>query len=153
MNGNALEVRFDNINLPDSASDPAGSQGYFSYVVVHEGVLPPLTEITNTAAIYFDFNAPIITNTVVNTVAEPSSVIPGQLSADVRVYPNPSKGIFNVQLKERELESISVYDLTGRMVLQTQELNLNLSGETSGVYLLKIATNKGVTTQRIVLEK
>lgn len=59
---------FDNIMLPDSASDPIGSQGYIAFRLGLESMLPVETEITNQAAIYFDANAPIYTNTTVNTI-------------------------------------------------------------------------------------
>lgn len=63
-----LVFTFANINLPDSASDPIGSQGFVSYLMPHRGTLDIGTEITNQAAIYFDFNPPIFTNTVRNTI-------------------------------------------------------------------------------------
>ncbi|MDP5169052.1 MAG: hypothetical protein NWR72_02315, partial [Bacteroidia bacterium] len=59
---------FANINLPDSMSDPLGSQGFVSFRMGLEQNLPIGTEITNQAAIYFDFNPPIFTNTVLNTI-------------------------------------------------------------------------------------
>lgn len=63
-----LIFTFDNIMLPDSASDPLGSQGYIAFRLGVEAMLPVGTEITNQAAIYFDFNAPIYTNTTLNTI-------------------------------------------------------------------------------------
>ncbi|MEL7531981.1 MAG: PKD domain-containing protein [Bacteroidota bacterium] len=63
-----LIFSFPGINLPDSTSDPVGSQGFVQFSLPHRGTLPPFTEIRNHAAIYFDFNAPIITNTVLNTL-------------------------------------------------------------------------------------
>lgn len=63
-----LVFTFDNIMLPDSASDPMGSQGYIAFRIGVEAMLPVGTEITNQAAIYFDFNAPIYTNTTLNTI-------------------------------------------------------------------------------------
>ncbi|MEL7535177.1 MAG: SprB repeat-containing protein, partial [Bacteroidota bacterium] len=63
-----LVFTFANINLPDSASDPQGSQGFVAYTLQHAGSLSPGSQIENRAAIYFDYNAPIITNTVQNTI-------------------------------------------------------------------------------------
>ncbi|MEL6134981.1 MAG: hypothetical protein AAFR59_16600, partial [Bacteroidota bacterium] len=70
----AVEITFDNIQLPDSASDPEGSQGYIIFNAQLESGIAVGSEIKNTAAIYFDFNAPIITNTVKNTVFRPVSL-------------------------------------------------------------------------------
>lgn len=57
---------FNNINLPDSTSNLEGSQGYVSYSIKAKTGLPENTIIKNTSAIYFDYNPPIITNTVEN---------------------------------------------------------------------------------------
>lgn len=59
---------FANINLPDSMTDPLGSQGFVEFQLGVTPNLPVGTEINNQAAIYFDFNPPIFTNTVLNTI-------------------------------------------------------------------------------------
>ncbi|MCI4670922.1 MAG: T9SS type A sorting domain-containing protein [Bacteroidia bacterium] len=152
MKDNIMEVRFDNINLPDSTSDPEGSQGHFIFAVRHEGVLTPETEIKNTAAIFFDFNAPIITNTVVNTIADPTSIA-DPAPDGILIYPNPSKGIFNISSIDSNIEAISVYDLTGRQILQTDKQIIDLSGKEQGVYLVRVKTNKGQFVKRVSLNK
>ncbi len=65
-----LVVRFDNIMLPDSGADFPGSQGFIKFRI---GILPGLssgTVIENTAEIYFDYNAPVITNTTLSTLVD-----------------------------------------------------------------------------------
>jgi uncharacterized repeat protein (TIGR01451 family) len=62
-----LTVLYDNIMLPDSASDLEGSNGYVHYRV---NTLPNLatgTQIANLAGIVFDLNDAVITNTAINT--------------------------------------------------------------------------------------
>ena len=54
---------FDNINLPDSTSNPEGSQGFVNFSIRQKEDLPLGSVINNNAAIYFDFNEAIITNT------------------------------------------------------------------------------------------
>jgi uncharacterized repeat protein (TIGR01451 family) len=49
-----LTVRFDNIMLPDSTTNPNGSMGYFQYRIKPVQDLPLGTQIKNTAHIYFD---------------------------------------------------------------------------------------------------
>ena len=68
LDNRELEVRFDNINLPAEIQDEEGSNGFFSFTIDRKPNLPYGTEIKNHAAIYFDFNDPIITNTVLRTV-------------------------------------------------------------------------------------
>ncbi|MBC8172266.1 MAG: T9SS type A sorting domain-containing protein [Chitinophagales bacterium] len=61
---------FPDIYLPDSTADESASHGY---VVFSMRPLPGLddeTVIENNSGIYFDFNAPVITNIVSNTVVD-----------------------------------------------------------------------------------
>lgn len=67
-NDEVLVFRFNHINLPDSATDFNGSQGFVTFAMNHNGTLPIGSQIRNSAAIFFDFNPPIITNTTLNTV-------------------------------------------------------------------------------------
>ncbi|PHR49568.1 MAG: hypothetical protein COA32_00120 [Fluviicola sp.] len=57
-----LEWTFDDIMLPDSTTDEPGSNGFVTFTVDQAPNLPNGTLINNQADIYFDFNAPIITN-------------------------------------------------------------------------------------------
>lgn len=68
---NILSFRFDNILLPDSGTNMAGSQGFVRYRIRQKAGLTQGTEIKNRAGIYFDFNDPVITNTVINTICNP----------------------------------------------------------------------------------
>lgn len=83
-----LVFTFANINLPDSASDPQGSQGFVAYKLRHAGSLSPGRQIENRAAIYFDFNSPIITNTVQNTIFRYPTVTIDSSSVDYLCFPN-----------------------------------------------------------------
>ena len=59
---------FDGINLPASLTDLPGSAGYVQYRIRPKTGLPEGTTILNSAAIYFDYNAPVITATTTNTL-------------------------------------------------------------------------------------
>jgi uncharacterized repeat protein (TIGR01451 family) len=61
-----LSFLFENILLPDSSTNEAASHGLVHFSLKHEVDLPEKTLIRNTAGIFFDYNAPIITNTVEN---------------------------------------------------------------------------------------
>ncbi len=61
---------FDNILLPDSGSNFDGSIGFIHFRIQQMPDLPLGTIIHNEAAIYFDANAPVITNTTINTVMQ-----------------------------------------------------------------------------------
>ncbi|MCB0566829.1 MAG: hypothetical protein KDD01_20870, partial [Phaeodactylibacter sp.] len=67
-----LAITFPDINLPDSTSSEAESHGFFSYTIEPVKGILPYTRIENEAAIYFDFNPPIITNTTEHLIEKPS---------------------------------------------------------------------------------
>lgn len=66
-----LSVLFDNINLIDSLTDEPNSHGYFTFTIGLNDNLPVGTQIQNTASIIFDYNLPLETNTVTNTLRNP----------------------------------------------------------------------------------
>jgi len=63
-----LVWRFENILLPDSNVDEPLSHGYVSFSIDQLPGLAMGTQLMNHADIYFDFNLPVMTNTVINTV-------------------------------------------------------------------------------------
>jgi uncharacterized repeat protein (TIGR01451 family) len=70
-----LVIQFDNILLTDSTTNFEGSKGYFTYSIQ---LLPTVIEgetVLNTASIFFDFNAPIITNTAITNIVAGASLI------------------------------------------------------------------------------
>ncbi|MEX1191564.1 MAG: T9SS type A sorting domain-containing protein [Brumimicrobium sp.] len=72
-----LEWTFDDIMLPDSTTDEPGSNGFITFTVDQVPDLPNGTIINNQADIYFDFNAPIITNEtdhLINDMIESSPI-------------------------------------------------------------------------------
>jgi hypothetical protein len=83
--GSVLRVNFPDINLPDSAANPTGSIAYFQYKIKLSKPLTPGSKIYNTAYVYFDSNAPVATDRVVDSVAchtyytsMPKSICQGQ---------------------------------------------------------------------------
>ncbi|TAK91632.1 MAG: DUF11 domain-containing protein, partial [Verrucomicrobia bacterium] len=70
VNGQELVWTFDNINLPESSFDEPGSHGYVKFTVQPQPALPAGRVITNSAAIYFDLNTPVITATTTNTITD-----------------------------------------------------------------------------------
>lgn len=86
-----VEFRFENILLPDSGTDLAGSNGYVQYRISPNANLTLPAAVNNTAYIYFDFNSPVQTNTVTNTLVNDIYVgIPrAEFPASVSLVPNP----------------------------------------------------------------
>jgi uncharacterized repeat protein (TIGR01451 family) len=142
-----LEFTFANIYLPDSTSDEPMSHGHVTFSIKPKPGLMVNTQLHNTASIVFDFNSPIVTNTTLNTITEASpngttSIQKSQWLANV--YPNPTSSTIYVHaLSEMKDANITLYDFTGKVVMQKQFKKLNtssldLTSIQSGVYLLEI---------------
>ncbi|GGI56411.1 T9SS type A sorting domain-containing protein [Winogradskyella haliclonae] len=70
------------------------------------------------------------------------------------VHPNPTKDILNIQTNYVAINSISIYDMLGKEVLFTKDVNnsIDISNLKSGIYLIKITTNEASVTKKIVKE-
>jgi len=82
-----VKFTFENIQLPDSNVDEPGSHGTVVYQIMTDSLLPDPTEITNTAYIYFDYNAPVITNTTLSTITVSGLPVASFSANDVTVCP------------------------------------------------------------------
>jgi hypothetical protein len=71
----------------------------------------------------------------------------------VKIYPNPVSDILNIESTSKVL-SISVYDLTGKMVAyhgsNEEKSQINVSKLAAGAYIVKIQTEKGDESTKII---
>jgi hypothetical protein len=117
----ALEYRFDNILLSDSTKNEPASHGFVSFSIQLKPDLPPSTGIPNRAAIYFDFNAPIFTNTAETNIERLVSASKEPVTGwPITVSPNPNNGVFSVQLPEAAKAGMAlrVLGLMGQLLLE-----------------------------------
>ena len=70
-----LTFTLDNIMLPDSTTDQAGSNGFIQFSIKPKTNLPVKTKIENYADIFFDYNEPVRTNTTVNRIYDMPPVL------------------------------------------------------------------------------
>ena len=150
INGNILTVRFNNIMLPDSTTDYEGSMGYFQYRLKPLPNLPNGTQIENTAYIYFDYNAPIVTNTTQNNfdmTVKTNNTLPQAFR--FWLYPNPSTGIFTFN-ESQNIKTIEVFNMMGELVLsQGNAKIINLQSFPKGIYVARV---NGTQVCRLVKE-
>ena len=79
----------------------------------------------------------------------------GNLDRFTRIMPNPASELVNV-LSSFRMESVAVYDLTGRLVLEQPAEGLSATVDVSalpkGVYVVAIRTLQGVATKKLLVE-
>lgn len=146
-NGNTLRFVFNDIMLPDSTNNEPESHGYVIYTIQQQPNLPFYTQMENTAAIYFDFNSPVITNTVLNTIGGPNSVDESVVSNVLQLYPNPASTSITIQCENSRDNLIQIVSMDGRQVtsfrtLQNQ-LVYNVSELANGLYEVRLTDENG----------
>ena len=79
------------------------------------------------------------------------------LSTYVNIYPNPTTDYLTISAKAVTIESVEIYDLTGRRVLSEFSWNnsnqLDISELNEGFYIVHIKTNLGIWNEKIMVVK
>ncbi len=142
---------FYDINLPDSATNPQGSQGYVKFSVNQKPNLAPGTEIKNNCSIYFDTNPPIVTNTVTSIIQYPTSVAQS-LAHTIQITPNPAKDKLFVQTSF-DVFDVQILDVTGKLLLTSSSTKeINIQQLPKGLYFVKVSHNDIQKTFKLVKE-
>ncbi|MFK7808722.1 MAG: T9SS type A sorting domain-containing protein, partial [Saprospiraceae bacterium] len=167
-----LRFTFDNIFLPGSSTDPQASQVFVKYRVSQRPNNPAGAIVDNSAAIYFDYQAPIKTDSIYHTIADgcayedyvdmdsTSHAIYLEAVQDVNLFPNPFQEemmveiIADIQMKDA---AFKVYDLTGRLVRREtfsgNTFQFSRNNMTAGMYVYLIEMDgQKVSSGKIVVQ-
>lgn len=77
------------------------------------------------------------------------------LSTGFSITPNPVRESFTIDVHDNAvIESVSLFDLLGKKVLQSNsaDKNINIAALSKGVYVVKIVTQQGSFTSKIIKE-
>ena len=165
---NVVTFTFNNINLPAQATDDLRSNGMFTYTVHINPDLAVGSQIRNHASIYFDYNAPVVTNSTLNTIgtANPANVgvkpVAGAYSS-FTVYPNPANSSFNAIINSNASgnATITVTDVTGKTLITktiaiqrgAQTIPVDVSQVAPGIYFVSCTENGQIQTRKLVIMK
>jgi uncharacterized repeat protein (TIGR01451 family) len=143
---------FNAINLAPVSQDVEGSKGYVVYSIRENAGLPLGSEIENTAYIYFDFNAPIITNTTYNIN---SILATTELTTEtISMYPNPATSA--IRFNGATVVGARIFDMAGKLVVDASTVinnEVSVAALANGIYQVVIETAQGVQTQKLVVRK
>ena len=154
VKGNQVYFEFLNILLPDSNTNEARSHGYVRFKVKPKNTLKLGQSILNTASIYFDYNKPVVTNTVNTKIDEPllTGIQTVSISNNGLAYPNPVENGRLFVSNARGLK-YKLINTQGQLMMNgtIDETGLDVSKLNSGMYMLEIKANENSKVEKIVI--
>lgn len=162
-----LNIIFENILLPDSSANELASHGFVSFRIRQQEGLDLPTIVTNEAAIYFDFNDPVITNEVFHTVDTNflemvvlTNTNEQNLPTLLRLSPNPLQAGSSFQIGGALPENglLMLYSNTGKLMsaihVQAGGLATLPTGIPAGWYLLELwSKNQVIGRGKVIVGK
>ncbi|WOD43591.1 T9SS type A sorting domain-containing protein [Hwangdonia lutea] len=152
--GNLVDFIFDNILLPAEQDDEPNSHGFVAFKI------KPITDvnvgdvITGKADIYFDFNSPIITNTISTEIVNNTlNVSENKLVDSFKIYPNPTNDkIYTSTKLGINIENIKIYSVAGKLLFEKnkESKEIDLKSFPKGMYFINIISDRGSVTKKII---
>ena len=153
ITGNVAEFIFENINLSAATGNPrVGGHGDVLFKIRSKNTLVNGDQVSQTAKIYFDYDAPVNTNFSQTTYQNLSSGA-HHLDKSIIIYPNPANSFVNITCNS-VIKSIELYDMQGRLLEtdlnDTTNAVLDISSKQNGIYFLKITSENGSKVEKIM---
>lgn len=150
-----MTFTFNNILLPDSNTNEPASHGFVKYRIRPKSTLSLGEEIHNTAYIYFDFNQPVVTNTVTTLVSNDIGFNEHTVinSEGINIFPNPATNIITVFTSTNK-GFYQLVDITGKTLLRgtvnAEKFTLDISSLSSGVYFISVTDGERQVNGKII---
>ena len=161
--GGVLTVSFPGINLPARLTNTLRSTGFVRFRLVPYTTLAVGDVIPNEADIYFDFNAPITTNTALTTIINPMGVPDAAAPALAgAAWPSPATDALHVAVEQPAGAALTLRLLDGvGRVVRTLPLpaapgaqaraTLDVRGLPAGLYVVRAAGGGRQWSRRVVV--
>ncbi len=86
-----------------------------------------------------------------------TSLVDASSPSAISVFPNPASSFVTIENLQPNTQSIRLYDMAGRIVLESSDVTgdrhtLSVGELPAGIYLLEIREERGVVIRKIVLE-
>jgi hypothetical protein len=110
------------------------------------------------ATFNFNFTAGVVNNQTIILSPDGTGVNDFNNNSQWKVYPTTFDANINIQLKEKENGNISIMDISGCQVFQTQSngesvQQLDLSNLAAGIYVIKYSNQSNQTFQQKIFKK
>jgi uncharacterized repeat protein (TIGR01451 family) len=161
-NGNQVSYQFPGIMLPDSTNNEPQSHGYIKYKVNALSSLNIGEQLSDYASIYFDFNAPVITNNAVVTIVGLTGMEQAS-TAGMSIAPVPVKDNAQLRLQSNGAARVKVEMLSiegkvleavyeGSLTAGQHWLNIPCEHLSNGFYFVRLTQNDVVQVEKIAVQ-
>jgi uncharacterized repeat protein (TIGR01451 family) len=150
-NGNELTYTFPDINLPYEEIEPELSNGWMLYKIKLKNNFAIGDIASSSSDIYFDFNPPIITNTVTTEFA-PLSVVENNLN-NFKIIPNPASSIVTISMENLVNSTYEIVTINGKKLTEGTVENfkpIDISYLNNGFYFITITTENSKSTYKLI---
>ena len=121
-NTNKVEFIFENIQLADSTTNEPASHGWIFYKIKPKSTAIIGDNFDTTANIYFDYNAPVITNTY-NTAVSVETTIPDNNFEMALINAGLDNGVPDNKVFTDNINTISSLDITNKNISDLTGIN------------------------------
>ncbi|MGL2966380.1 DUF7619 domain-containing protein [Flavobacterium sp. XGLA_31] len=149
--GNSVTYTYSNIDLAYESSNEPASHGWMTYRIKPKANVVIGDIMSSKSDIYFDYNAPVITNTVNTQVTALGTT--DFIKNNFKIYPNPASAYFVVEANTTTDARYEISDINGKVLQSDTVENLkpvDISNLQSGFYLVNIKTNQGKATYKLI---
>ena len=148
---NKVEFIFENINLH---FDDANNDGYVAFKIKTKPTMVVGDSFNNSANIYFDYNAPIVTNTATTTI-QTLGYADFDFNTAFILSPVPAKNSLTISTKQSiTISSVNIYNTLGQLIqvnTYPDEI-IDVSGLKSGSYFITIMSDRGKSSSKFIKE-
>jgi hypothetical protein len=142
INGRVLEFKFNPIFLPDSLTNEPESHGFVQFSIRANEGLPLGKIIQNRAAIYFDYNPPVITD-FSKMYVENVIITTHEMSKEklLQIRPNPAFSNVFFEKTTDNVGHMSIYTATGQLIWEQKTISktivVQIDNWPQGLYFVK----------------
>ncbi len=158
VDGNGRTVAFTHTNTDgvfDFGKVPIGNYKVWGEMAGKQ-TLPAQVAINNAVNNVSGIKIIIGKNSLTSSIGEPANIIE---PIEASIYPNPSKGLLNIECASKNLSSVQVFDITGQLILEStiendnSKVSLDISNNKNGLYIIKINSVEGNSIIKKVLKQ
>ena len=83
------------------------------------------------------------------TITQSTLAVSDSQKNQIKIYPNPSSDFITIENVE-DLKTVRIFDLTGKLVKQTQAKEINIQNFAKGQYIMNVYTGNEIVSRKFI---